>query len=509
MSSTAPDSSAHETLRLVEKHVREAALLETAAALLEWDERTKMPPAAGEFRAEQVTLLSGMIHKARTDPRLGDWLEALAASPLAQDVHSDTGATIRHLRRDYLKRTKLSQTLVEELARQTIVGQQAWVTARAANDFASFAPHLDKIFALKREQAEALGYASEPYDALLDDYEPDAKTADVARVLDGLRAELTPLIAALTSAPRRPNVALLERHFPRDAQEKFGSDVAARIGFDFQRGRLDTTHHPFCTGLGPNDCRITTRYDEHFFSSAFFGILHEAGHGIYDQGLRTSHYALPPGTFVSLGIHESQSRMWENFVGRSRAFWNYFYPEAQATFPAALSGVPLDDFYFALNDVQPSLIRVEADEATYNLHIIIRFELERALLSGQLPVSDLPGAWREKYRAYLGIEPPTDADGVLQDVHWSAGLVGYFPTYSLGNLYAAQFYEAADRELGGLAEQFARGEFSPLRDWLRRNIHERGQCYSAAELAELVTGRPLTAAPLMKHLREKFEPLFR
>lgn len=502
-----PDS-ALDTLNEVQEIIRQIVLLEGTIGLLEWDERTKMPEAAGDFRADQVTYLAGCIHSMRTSPRLGDCLEVLAASPLAADVHSDVGTTIRQLRREYRKRTRLPKRLVEELARQAVVGQQAWVKAREANDYASFAPYLDHMFALKREQAEALGYQQNRYDALLDDYEPDAKSDDVARVLAGLRAELSPLVEQLLAGPRRPDTSILKRHFPRDAQEQFGSIAAAQIGFDFRRGRLDTTHHPFCTGLGPNDCRITTRYDEHFFPTALFGILHEAGHGIYDQGLRTSHYGLPPGTFVSLGIHESQSRMWENFVGRSHAFWRYFYPAAQTAFPAALADVSLDQFHFAINDVRPSLIRVEADEATYNLHIIIRFELERSLLADELRVGDLPLAWREKYREYLGIEPPDDADGVLQDVHWSAGLIGYFPTYSLGNLYAAQFYEAANRELGGLDEQFARGEFAPLREWLTRNIHARGQCYSASELAVLVTGRPLTAEPLLRHLRGKLEPLF-
>jgi carboxypeptidase Taq len=283
---------------------------------------------------------------------------------------------------------------------------------------------------------------------------------------------------------------------------------AEAIGFDFRRGRIDVTAHPFCAGMGPHDCRITTRYDEHDFPMAFFGILHEAGHGLYEQGLPTEHYGLPPGSYVSLGIHESQSRLWENAVGRSRSFWRHFFPLAQQRFPDALSDVGLDDFHFAVNDVRPSLIRVEADEATYNLHIIIRFELERAVLAGELRVADLPGAWRDKYRENLGIEPPSDADGVLQDIHWSAGLIGYFPTYTLGNLYAAQFFAQADADLGGIDGLLARGEFAPLLGWLRDRIHVRGQCYSAAELAVAVTGRPLSHQPLLDLLRGKYDPLY-
>ena len=284
--------------------------------------------------------------------------------------------------------------------------------------------------------------------------------------------------------------------------------MATQFGFDFERGRLDVTHHPFCTGLGPHDHRITTRYNENFFNSGFFSILHESGHGIYEQGLPTEQYGLPTGSAISLGIHESQSRLWENLVGRSRSFWDGAYAEAQSVFPAALGSASLDDFHFAINDVRPSLIRVEADEATYNLHILIRFELEQALVSGDLPVADLPGAWNDKYEAYLGIRPGTDADGVLQDIHWSAGLVGYFATYSLGNLYASQFFEAAAAELGDLDEQFRRGQFQPLRDWLHEKIHVQGQRYSAAELVERVTGSPLSHDALLRHLRGKLGSLY-
>ena len=488
--------------------VRETALLQSVAELLGWDERTLLPPGAGEYRAEQITYLSGMIHRRRTDQRLGRWLDELCAGPLAADPHSDSGATIRQVRRDYDRQTKLPQSLVEELTRAAVLGQQAWTQAHKNDDFPSFQPHLEKILALKRQEAQALGFEDEPYDALLDEFEPGAKTAEVARVLEALRQELAPLIAAIADSGRRPDRDILRRDYPASQQEEFGRRGASAIGFDFTRGRLDVTHHPFCASMGPHDCRITTRYDEHFFPAAFFGILHEAGHGIYEQGLRSDQFGLPPGSFVSLGIHESQSRMWENMVGRSRAFWQRFFPAAKELFTAPLASVSLDEFYFAINDVRPSLIRVEADEATYNLHIIIRFELERALLDGALEVADLPGAWNEKYRQYLGIEPPSDADGVLQDIHWSAALIGYFPTYTLGNLYAAQFFQQADADLDGLDKLFVQGEFSPLRKWLREKIHRPGQCYTAAELVDLVTGRPLSHRALMDYLRDKLSPLY-
>lgn len=490
------------------RKAREIALLESIGELLGWDERTYMPPAAGEYRAEQMTFLSGLIHQRRTDPRLGDLLRELADSPLAKDPHSDEGTTIRELKRQYEKQIKLPQSLVEALTRASVLGQQAWVQARQDNDFHLFTPHAEKIFHLKRQQAACLGYTDHPYDALLDDYEPAARTAQVAAVLDALRQELVPLVGAILQSGRTAPVGILRREYPLAAQEAFGKAVAAAIGFDFTRGRLDTTHHPFCCGLGPRDCRITTRYDEHFFNTAFFGILHEAGHGIYDQGLRQAWYGLPPGQAVSLGIHESQSRLWENFVGRSRAFWQHFFPQLAAAFPAAMADVTLDEFYWAINHVAPSLIRVEADEATYNLHIVIRFELEQALLQGDLAVGDLPAAWREKYGQYLGVEPHRDADGVLQDIHWSAGLVGYFPTYALGNLYAAQCFEQADRDLGGVATLIARGEFAPLVEWLRDRIHLQGQRYTAAELVQRVTGQPLSHAPLIRHLKTKLAPLY-
>lgn len=490
------------------EYVRKTALLGSIDELLGWDERTMLPAAGAEHRAEQVTLLSGMIHERWTDPDLGRWLAELAESPLAAERSSDAGATIRRIRRQHERRVKLPRTLVEELARVSILGQQAWQVARKNDDFPTFRPWLERILDLKRQEAESLGYPECAYDALLDEFEPDERTANVAGVLARLRENLVPLVGQIRESSRRPDLSILQRSFPVSEQESFGREVAASIGFDFNRGRLDVTAHPFCCSPGPSDCRITTRYNEHFFNEAFFGILHEAGHGIYEQGLRADQHGLPLGEPISLGIHESQSRMWENMVGRSRGFWRHFYPQAQKRFPQALGDVPLDDFHFAINDVRPSLIRVEADEATYNLHILIRFELEQALLADDLKAADLPGAWSEKYQHYLGIRPSGDADGALQDIHWSGGAIGYFPTYSLGNLYAAQLFAQAEADLGGLSDPFAQGEFQPLLEWLRANIHQQGQRYSAAELVERITGRPLRHAPLIEHLRGKLGPLY-
>ena len=499
---------AHRLYEEVCRHARRTALWSTIEEGLGWDQRTQMPAAAAEYRAEQVTLLAGMIHQHWTDAEFGRRLAELAAGPLAADPHSDTGANIRRLKRRYDRKAKLPAALVEELARTAVLAEAAWEEARRKNDFPTFRPLLERMIELKRQEADALGYVQCRYDALLDDYEPEALTAEVTQVLAALRGPLVELIRHIRDSNRRPDVAILHRRYPAAVQAEFGRQAATQIGFDFRRGRLDVTVHPFCCGLGPNDCRITTRYDEQFFNTAIFGILHEAGHGIYDQGLPGEHFGTPLGEAISLGIHESQSRMWENMVGRSLAFWESSYPLAQRTFPEALGEVPLRTFYFAINDVRPSLVRVEADEATYNLHILVRFELEQDLLDGKLAVADLPEAWRQKYREYLGVRPESDADGVLQDVHWSAGLIGYFPTYTLGNLYAAQFFAQADADLGGLADQFARGEFEPLRRWLREKIHRQGQRFSASELVRQVTGRPLDAQPLLDHLRGKFGPLY-
>jgi carboxypeptidase Taq len=498
--------SATKLIDQVFQHVRQTALLQSTIALLEWDQHTKMPAGAAQWRADQIAALAKQIHDRRTDSQLGDWLAEATAELDGGD--SQTAVNIRQLKKNYERQTKLPGELVVALARASSEGQTAWVEARKNNDFASFAGTLKLIFDLKREQAQAIGYVDHPYDALIDEYEPGAKTAEVAMTLKGLCDELVPLVAAIQEKTGATDPSILRRTYAVEKQQQFGREVSAEIGFDYDRGRLDVTHHPFCTELGPSDCRITTRYDEQFFSGSFFGTLHEAGHGIYEQGLPADQYGLPLGTYCSLGIHESQSRLWENLVGRSQAFWQHYFSQAQSLFPASLADVNQDDFYKAVNHVQPSLIRVEADEATYNLHIAIRFELETALIKDDLAVADLPAAWNEKYQEYLGITPPSDADGVLQDVHWAAGLVGYFPTYSLGNLYASQFFEAAEAELGELAPSFAKGHFQPLKNWLNQNIHRHGKGMTGPELGLAVTNQPLGHEQLMKHLRSKYSAIY-
>lgn len=487
---------------------REITTLNSCMAVLDWDERTYMPPNGSENRANQIALLAGMVHDRLTSSRIGEIINELlyiGLNPADDDIDS---ANLREIKRAYERAVKVPKSLVQELSRTITLSQRIWQEAREKSDFAAFKPWMEKIVKLKRQEAEAVGYDGTPYNAMLDDFEPGASTEQITKVFAGLRDELVDLIGRIKSSGNGPDDTIITRDYPVDRQEIFGMDAAAAIGFNFEAGRLDLTVHPFCTGFGPGDIRITTRYNKNYFPMAFFGIMHEAGHGIYEQGLPDNYYGTPCGESTSLGIHESQSRMWENMVGRSNSFWKYFFSKAQATFPKALKDVTIDQFYSAVNDVRPSYIRVEADEATYNLHILLRFELESAFFNGDIKVEDVPAIWNEKFEKYFGIKPPDDREGCLQDVHWSAGLIGYFPTYTLGNLYAAQFFAKAREDLGDLDSQFARGDFSQLLDWLRKNIHGHGQRYRAEDLVKKVTGKPLSHQPLMEYLNAKFSELY-
>ncbi len=487
---------------------KERALLSSCGGLLDWDERTQLPRKGAGLRADQLALISRMTHEMFTAPVTGELLGEVEGSALVKEPTSPAAVNVREIRRVYDRAVKVPAALVEELARAKTMGQQAWVEARKQSDFPHFRPHLEKLVHLKRQQAAAVGYAKVPYDALLEDYEPGATTAEVAETLAALRNELVPLIAAILDAPRKAPTEILHREYPVERQQVFGQAAAAAVGFDFTAGRIDVTAHPFCSGIGPGDCRITTRYNPRHFNESFFGTLHEAGHGIYEQGLDPQHFGTPMGTACSLGIHESQSRLWENFVGRSRPFWEHWFPRARQVFLDSLHDVSLDDFYFAINDVRASFIRIEADETTYNLHIILRFELERALVAGDLPPAEVPGVWNEQFRKSFNLSPPNDAQGCLQDIHWSAGLFGYFPTYSLGNLYSAQIMDQARNELGDLDGRFGRGDYGALKVWLNDKIHRHGQRYRAPDLCRRVTGRPLSPEPLLRHLRGKYGPLY-
>jgi carboxypeptidase Taq len=496
---------AYEKLISEQKRV---ALLESCGSVLGWDRETYMPRGGSEHRANQLSLLAGLSHQWATSPQIGELLGELEGADLGAD-NDVMAVNVREARRKFDRATKMPQKLVEEISRVTSLAQQAWIDARQESDFTKFQPWLEQIVSLKREEAQAVGYGDGiPYDALLDEFEPGTTSAEVTAAFTPLREELVKLVSGIRDSGVKPPHEILTRTYPPAAQAKFGTRVAAAIGFDFDRGRLDVTTHPFCSGFGPGDCRLTTRYDEHHFPGAFFGTMHEAGHGIYEQGLDRDAFGTAMGHSTSLGIHESQSRMWENFVGRGQAFWDHFYSDAQSTFPDALGSTSIADFYAAINDVRPSMIRVEADEVTYNLHIMLRFEIEQPLIAGDLQPADLPGVWNEKFEQFFGIVPQNDSEGCMQDVHWSAGLIGYFPTYALGNMYAAHFFNAAERELGDLQAMFAKGEFEPLKNWLNINIHKRGQQYSAPRLVEVVTGESLSHEPLVEHLNAKFKPLF-
>jgi carboxypeptidase Taq len=488
--------------------VKEGALLGSCASVLAWDERTYMPHQGSSYRAEQMALLARLVHEMITAPEIGDLLGQLESSPITRDSDGIPAANIREIRRSYNRAVKLPKELVEELARVTTRAQQVWQEARQADDFARFQPWLQKIVDLKRQEASAIGYSTVPYDALLDEYEPGATTAEITQVFAALRDDLVPLVSAILASRQTPQRDILERDYPVDQQKSFGQAAAAAIGFDFDSGRLDVTTHPFCSGIGPGDCRITTRFNPHRFNEAFFGILHEAGHGIYEQGLDPEHHGTPAGSAASLGIHESQSRLWENQVGRGRPYWEFSFPRAQQAF-SCLRDVKLDEFVYAINDVRPSFIRVEADEATYNMHIILRFEMEQALISGDLQPADVPAAWNERFKKSFQLTPPNNAQGCLQDIHWSMGGLGYFPTYTLGNLYAAQFMEQARHDLGDLDADFRVGQFARLKGWLNEKVHRPGHRFPAAELCKRVTGRPLSHKPLIAYLRAKYEPLYR
>jgi carboxypeptidase Taq len=485
-------------------HARQAAVLASVEALLGWDELTLMPPLAGPHRAEQAAALAAIVHRQRTNPEQAERLARLEEGPLGRGGPAEISGTIRLLKHDFDKRARTPARLVEELARTCVEAQQAWAAARAASSWQMLEPWLERIFALKREQAACQLPDRDPYDALMDDYEPGARWTSVAERFDRLRAGIVPLVQGCVAARNRPDDAILRRSYPIAAQQRFVHEVAESIGFDFDRGRLDTTEHPFCSTAGPDDCRITTRWDERFLPTALFGVLHEAGHGLYEQGLPRHWFGLPPGEAASLGIHESQSRLWENLVGRSGGFWEWCFPKARAAFPESLADADPDSMQRALMVVRPSLIRVEADEVTYNLHVMMRFDLERAVVQGSLRVADLPAAWNDRFEQDFGIRPTSDANGVLQDIHWSGGLVGYFPTYTLGNICAAQLMAAAEEAIPDLWRSLATGRFGPLLDWLRREVHARGRLLDSEALVEAATGTPVSEHWLLESLERRY-----
>jgi carboxypeptidase Taq len=498
-----------EKVKQLKDHLAPIVHLSHAAAVLGWDQQTYMPPGGAAARAEQLATLSEITHERFVADETGKLLQEAAAELDGAAYDSDDAALVRVVQHDYDLATRIPTKLVAEIARTTTLAHEVWAKAREEADFAAFAPTLEKIYDLMRQKAEALGYQDRMYDALLDEYEPNMKTADVERLFNGLKEELVPFVAQIFDRLDAVHSSIMHLDYDVDKQTEFGLKVIKQLGYDMQRGRQDKAVHPFTTGFSVNDVRITTRYYPDFLPTALFGSIHEAGHAMYEQG---SDQALE-GTMLaggtSLGVHESQSRLWENIVGRSRGFWQYFYPDLQQLFPGQLGNVSLDAFYKAINAVSRSLVRVEADEVTYNLHIMLRFEMENALLEGKLAVKDAPDAWNAKMEAYLGITPPDDGkEGVLQDVHWSSGLVGYFPTYSLGNFLSVQFWDKALEAVPSIPDAIAQGNFAPLLEWMQHNIYRHGRKFWPAELTERVTGEKIQTHSFMRYLKAKYTPIY-
>jgi carboxypeptidase Taq len=492
-----------EIVKELRRHLAELTDLRNAVQLLQWDQQTMMPPRGAELRADELGTLQRLLHERFVSAHTGRLLDDAEDQCGDLPPDSDDARLITVVKRRWEKARRVPSELAEELARSASAGQEAWVGARERSDFGAFLPHLRRGLELKRRYVECFDDYDTPYDVLLDDFEPGMRTAEVTALFAELKAELVPLIAAVVERGDAVDDSCLYGSFPIEGQRRLVTDVVSRMGFDPAAWRLDDTVHPFATSLGSDDVRITTRWDEGFLSMGLFGAMHECGHGLYEAGIDPSLRRTPLGTGEALGLHESQSRMWENMVGRGRPFADYLAPRIADLFAGPVAGLDPDGFYRAVNRVHPTFIRVEADEATYGLHIILRFELEQEMIDGRIAVEDLSEVWNERFRSYFGLEVPDDAHGVLQDVHWAAGLIGYFPTYAIGNLVAGQLWERVRTDLPDLDEQVSAGELSELREWLREHVHRHGSKWSAGEVLERVTGAPIAVAPFVNYLKGK------
>ncbi len=484
---------------------KEFQLVGRISSILQWDQRTYMPKKGIVSRADQLAFLDGLAHRKLTEPAMVGAVNELAAA--ASELTEDQRVNVREIKREVDRATKVPTDLVEEISRHISKSNNAWVEARQNNDFNHFAPFLARMIELRKLEAAALGFGDRPYDAALDLFEPGSTEPFVRDLLEDLRKRLVPFVHKVLGAEKHDDSPILRQPYPIDKQREFGLMVIGKLGYDFDEGRQDISAHPFTIGT-KGDVRITTRFNETDLRQSLFAMIHEGGHALYEMGLPQEHADTPLGQSVSLAVHESQSRFFENVLGRSMSFWTYFYPDLKATFPTQLGDVSLPMFFEAINTVAPSLIRVEADEVTYNLHIILRFEIERAFMAGEVAVPDLPELWNAKIKQYLGIDVPNNADGVLQDVHWSEGLIGYFPTYTMGNLYGAQLREKLIADLGDIDRLCARGEFAPILNWMREHVHRHGKRYMAGELIERATGKKPNAEPFMCYLTEKYGPLY-
>jgi carboxypeptidase Taq len=477
--------------------------LRNVAQLLEWDQQTMMPPRGVVTRSETAATVQRISHDMFVSDETGRLIEAAAAHLDGAAADSDEASLVRVTRRNWEKARRVPSELASDLARASSVGHQAWIVARENSDFASFAPYLERNFELIRQYVDCFDNFDCAYDVVLDDYEPGTSTAEVVRLFGELKAELVPLIAQVTAHSDRVDDSCLHGHFPVDRQRGLVRWVVEQMGFDSSGWRIDDAVHPFATGLGSHDVRITTRWDEAFLPTSVYGAMHECGHGLYEEGVALSLQRTPLGHAESLGMHESQSRLWENMVGRGRPFCGVLAPRIADVFGGPMAGLDGETFYRAVNRVAPSLIRVEADEVTYGLHIVLRFELEQELVEGRLAIRDLPEAWNARYKEYLGVDVPDDAHGVLQDVHWAAGLIGYFPTYTLGNLIAGQLFQRAQTDIPDLDAQLGAGHLQGLREWLREHVHRHGAKFSTRELLERLVGGPIAVAPFLDYLKGK------
>jgi carboxypeptidase Taq len=497
-----------DKLQRLKEILGEVSDLGRAGAVLGWDQETFMPSGGVENRADQLTTLERLIHSRFTADDVGALLDEAEVAVARLPFDSDDASLVRVTRRDYEQARKLPLELVGEIARAGATARPVWQKARADANFSLFAPYLEKNVELNRRVADALGYKKRPYDALLDRTEPGLTTDQLEEIFTELKQAIVPLVAEVARNADAVDDSVLHRGFDPDVQVQYALDLVTKLGYDIERGRQDISAHPFTIPFGPGDVRITTRVSRDFFNECLFGSIHEAGHAMYYQGIGKSLDRTPLWDGASPGVHESQSRLWENMVGRSPEFWRHFYPSLQKAFPEPLKGVDEEQFFRAVNKSYPSLIRVEADEVTYNLHILMRFELENEMLEGSLKVRDLPEAWNARVKEYLGIDVPNDGVGVLQDIHWSWVDFAVFPGYTLGNLMSAQLMEKIRMDLPGLDGQIERGEFGPLLKWLQTNVYQHGRKFTPNELMERATGKPVSAEPWITYVRQKFGALY-
>lgn len=484
--------------------MRKIADIQYASAVLSWDQETYMPPKGANFRAQQLSTLAGIGHELATSKELGEILNILSADTNLEEKEK---RNVKQSLKNYNDNLKYTTEFVQELSKTISETFQAWQKAKAENNFELYAPHLEKLVKLKREECKLLGTFAHPYDALLNQYEPGAKTADLEVLFADVRNQLVSFVKKIAAKPQNKD-SFMFLHYDKTKQWEFGLDLLKQMGYDFDAGRQDASSHPFTTNFSSQDVRVTTRVNEKDINEMIWSCIHEGGHALYEQGLPAEEYGLPSGEYVSLGIHESQSRLWENNVGRSLGYWKGNFSKLQTAFPENFKSVSFEDFYKAMNIVKPSLIRTSADELTYHFHVLIRFEIEKALIEGTIEVKDLPSYWNAKYKEYLGLDVPSDAKGVLQDIHWSHGSFGYFPTYSLGSFYAAQFFAQAKKEIKGLESEIEKGNMIPLLDWLRDKVHRHGKYYSAEELCISITGEKLNFKYFMDYATNKYTELY-